>query len=70
MAVLLPFPATGKPTAVAVHLEDMHMVGQPVEQCAGEPFGSEHRCPFIERQIAGNQRNITYAPGVRPTPNN
>ena len=58
--MLLPFPAAGKPIAVAVHLEDMHMMGQSVEQGAGEPFGSEHRCPFIERQIAGNQRAAAF----------
>ena len=31
------------------------MVGQPVEQCAGEALGAEGLGPFIEGQIAGNQ---------------
>ena len=56
MSVLLPFPAAGKPIAVPVHLEDMNMVGQPVEQSAGETLGTEHRCPFVERQVAGDER--------------
>jgi hypothetical protein len=37
--------------AVAVHGEDMNVVGQPVEQRAGEPFRSQHRGPVLERQI-------------------
>ena len=31
------------------------MVGQPVEQRAGEPFGPEHAGPLVERQIAGDE---------------
>ena len=36
------------------------MVGQPVEQRAGKAFGAEHRRPFIERQIAGDQRAAAF----------
>ena len=43
-----------QPVAIAVHLQDVDMVGEPVEQCAGEPFGGEHAGPFIERQVAGD----------------
>ena len=32
------------------------MVGQPVEQRAGEAFGAEGIGPFVERQVAGDQR--------------
>ena len=48
--------AAGETEALPVHLEDVNVVGQPVEQGSSEPLGSEHRCPFIEWQIAGNQR--------------
>ena len=27
--------------AVAVHLQDVHVVGEPVQQCAGEAFRSD-----------------------------
>ena len=32
------------------------MMGEPVEQGAGEPFGAEYGSPFIERQVAGDER--------------
>ncbi len=31
-------------------------MGKVVEECAGDPFRSEHARPFIERQIARHQR--------------
>ena len=36
------------------------MMGEPVEQGAGEPFGAEYGSPFIERQVAGDQRGATF----------
>jgi len=45
-----------EPEAFAVHLQDMNVMGEAVEERAGEPFRSEHARPFIERQIAGHQR--------------
>ena len=47
--------ALGEPIAVAVHLEDGDVVGQPVEQRAGEALGAEGLGPFVERQVAGDQ---------------
>src|SRR5271167_597931 len=41
--------------AVAVHFEDMDVVGQPIEQRAGQPLGPEHAGPLVERQIAGDE---------------
>src|SRR5438128_7052867 len=41
--------------AVAVHFEDMDVVGQPVEQRAGQPLGPEHAGPLVEGQIAGDE---------------
>ena len=44
----------GEPIAFAVHFENVDMVGQAVEQGAGQPLGAEHAGPFVERQIAGH----------------
>jgi len=40
--------------AVAVHLEDVDVVGEPVEQSAGQALGGEHAGPLVEGQIAGD----------------
>ena len=36
--------------AVSVYLKDVDMVGEPIEQYAGETFGAESFRPFVERQ--------------------
>ena len=41
--------------AVAVHFEDVDVVGQPIEQRAGQPLGPEHAGPLVERQITGDE---------------
>jgi hypothetical protein len=33
---------------VAVHFEDVDMMGEPVQECSGEPLGAEDFGPFIE----------------------
>ena len=40
---------------VAVHLQDVYMMGKPVQQCAGKPFGGEDLGPLFEGQIACDQ---------------
>ena len=35
--------------ALAVHLEDADVTGQPVAESAGQPLGSESLGPFVER---------------------
>jgi hypothetical protein len=40
--------------AVCVHLEDLDMVGNAVEQGDGQPFGAEDLGPFVEGQVAGD----------------
>ena len=51
-----PFLALVETIALAVHLQDMDMVGEPVQQCAGHdvptPNISVH---FVERQVGGHQ---------------
>ena len=37
--------------ALAVHFQDVDVVGQSVEKRACEAFGAEGTGPFIERQI-------------------
>jgi hypothetical protein len=44
-----------EPEAVAVHLEDVNVVGETIEQCAGEPLGSEDGGPLVEGQVAGKR---------------
>ena len=40
--------------ALAVHFEDMDVVGEAIEQGAGEPLGAKHAGPLVERQVAGH----------------
>ena len=54
------FFAGGKPEAFAVHLENVNMKGEPVEQSTGEAFRPKDRSPFIEGQIAGDQGRATF----------
>ena len=36
------------------------MVGEPVEQRAGEPFAAQHLGPVLERQVGGDDRRATF----------
>ena len=45
---------------VAVHLQDVNVMGKPVQQSAGEPLGAEDLRPFVERQIARNQNRRPF----------
>jgi len=40
--------------AVTVHLEDMDVVGEAIEQRASKTLGAEHAGPLIEGQVAGD----------------
>ena len=46
--------------AFAIHLKDVDVVGQPVEERAGKPLGAEGLGPFVEGQIAGDQRGPAF----------
>ena len=48
-------PTVADAVAVAVHLQDMDVVGEPVQQRAGEAFRTEHLGPLIEGQVGGDQ---------------
>ena len=47
--------ALAEAVAVAIHFQDMNMVGQAIQQCPGQAFGTESFGPFVERQVAGDQ---------------
>ena len=54
--VLAGFLAVFEAIAVAVQLEDVDVMGQPVEQRASHPFGAEDLGLFVEGQIRGHAR--------------
>jgi hypothetical protein len=46
--------ALPEPIALPVHLEDVDVVGEAIEEGAGQALGAEHTGPLVERQIAGD----------------
>src|SRR5271166_4501241 len=44
----------GKPIALAVHFKNVDMMGEAIEQGAGQPLGAEDAGPFVEWQVAGH----------------
>ena len=40
--------------AFAVHLQDVHVVSETVQECAGEPFRAEDIGPLIEGQVGSH----------------
>ena len=53
---LAGFLAVFEAIALAVQLQDVDVVGQSIEQRAGQPFGPEDLGPFVEGQIRGHER--------------
>ena len=43
-----------EPEAFPIHSQDVGMVGQPVQQSAGQLFAAEHPWPMGEVQISGH----------------
>ena len=43
-------PAVPEAVAVAVHLQDVDVVGEPVQQRAGEAFRPKYLGPLVEEQ--------------------
>ena len=58
-------PAVLETVAVAVHLQDVNVVGEPVKQSAGEPLGAEHVGPLVEGQVGGDQDGTPAGRGTR-----
>ena len=46
--------------ALAVHFQDVDMMGEPVQQSAGEAFGSEDLGPFVEWQVGGDNQRASF----------
>ena len=46
--------------AVAVELKDVDVVGQPVEERAGEPLGAHHGRPFVKGKIGGDDGRAAF----------
>ena len=49
-----------EPIAVAVHLEDIDVMGEAVEERAGQAFEAEHLGPFVEWQVGGDQGGAAF----------
>jgi uncharacterized membrane protein YtjA (UPF0391 family) len=50
---------------LTVHLRDMDVMGEPVQQSAGQPFRSERFRPFVEGQVAGDECCLSLQPALR-----
>ena len=50
-----PFLALVETIALAVHFQDMDMVGEAVQQSPGQAFRAEYLRPLIERRVGGHQ---------------
>ena len=53
-------PAALEAVAVAVHLQDVDVVGEPVQQGSGEPLGSEDVGPLVEGEVGGDQDGAPF----------
>ena len=47
-------PAALEPVAVAVHFQDVDVVGEPVQQGSGEAFRAEDLGPLVEGKVGGH----------------
>ena len=52
-----PFLALIETVTIAVHLQNMNVVGEAVEQCPRQAFGAEHFGPLVEGTCFGNMTN-------------
>ena len=56
----LLFHRLAEAVAFAVHLEDMTMMRQTVQQSGRHPFALEDLDPFAKRQITGDQQTASF----------
>src|SRR5512147_1977226 len=69
LAALLRLHRLAEPIALAIHLEDVAVVAEPVEQSRGHPLPLEHLAPLAERQVARQQDAAALvAVGEHPEP--
>jgi hypothetical protein len=43
-----------EPVAFPIHLQDVDMMGQPVQQRSGQTFAAQHLGPFLKGKITGH----------------
>ena len=55
--------AVSEAVALAVGFDDMHAVGQAVQQGSGQPLGAADFSPLLERQV---RRDDQALPLIRP----
>ena len=55
-----PLLALFEAEALAVHFQNVDMVGQEIQQGSGQAFGTENFGPFIERQIVGDDHRAAF----------
>ena len=53
--ILIGLPAVLEPIALPVHLQDVDMVSEAVEECSGKPFRAKYLGPLVERQVGCHQ---------------
>ena len=53
--------ALAEAVAVAVHLEDIDVMGETVEQCPGQALGAEGLGPFVEREVGGDEGGASWS---------
>ena len=49
------FPAVPEAVAIAVHLQDVDVVGETVQQGPGEPLRPEDLGPLVEGKVGGHR---------------
>ena len=49
----VPLATLIKPVTVAVHFQDVDVMGEPIQKSSGETLGAVDFGPFIEGQVAG-----------------
>ena len=57
------FSALVEPGAVAIHLQDVDVMGEVVELGSRQALGAKYFCPLVERHVAGHQ--VRSAGGFR-----
>ena len=53
-------PAALEAVAVAVHLQDVDVVGKTVQQGSGEPLRAEDCGPFVKGEVGGDQDGAPF----------
>ena len=58
--MLVGLPALLEAEAIPVHLQDMDMVGEAVEEGSGDPLRAKDLGPLVEWQVRGSQSRAAF----------